>query len=306
MLLEIENQLHKRVHRTLGQNAVVLRLAEELDKSGRVSEQTMIIVSFVSANTSNSMAGAYVPTVRIRTLSYTLTIVVKQTQREGHSFALPLLDLLADSITGWVPEVPGLEFRTGFELGSEKFVQVTSEASQFIYEQSYDIEIAMSDGRFYSQPCAAFDPVSIEDYLPRRSCLLTPEGLKTGLAVWRRKINDEEFEEYVLDCDTFCSLRMGDSLEVDCDPALNGNATYTFTPKEAITYPEGQRTVDQEKILTGNLQKVWKCNRGNSNKSCPPWFKVDVGLNLWRNAVGTVPNENPETSAVQQLKLTTT
>ena len=32
MLLEIENQLHKRVHQTLGQSAVVMRLAEELDK----------------------------------------------------------------------------------------------------------------------------------------------------------------------------------------------------------------------------------------------------------------------------------
>ena len=31
MLLEIENQLHKRVHGTLGQSAIVIRLAEELD-----------------------------------------------------------------------------------------------------------------------------------------------------------------------------------------------------------------------------------------------------------------------------------
>ena len=37
MLLEIENQLHKRVHQTLGQSAVVMRLAEEIDESGRVA-----------------------------------------------------------------------------------------------------------------------------------------------------------------------------------------------------------------------------------------------------------------------------
>ena len=46
------------------------------------------------------------------------------------AFALPLLDLIADAVTGWVPEVPGLEFATGFELDNERFVQVT-EASQF-------------------------------------------------------------------------------------------------------------------------------------------------------------------------------
>jgi hypothetical protein len=53
MLLEIENQLHKKIHEALGQSAVVLRLAESLDESGRVAEQSMIIVSFTSDNTSN-------------------------------------------------------------------------------------------------------------------------------------------------------------------------------------------------------------------------------------------------------------
>ena len=79
MLLEIENQLYRKVHETLGQSAVVLRLAEELDQSGRVAEQAMIIVSFTSANTDNPNKGAYIPTVRKRTLTYTLTLVQKQT-----------------------------------------------------------------------------------------------------------------------------------------------------------------------------------------------------------------------------------
>jgi hypothetical protein len=302
MLLEIENQLHKRIHRTLGQDAVVLRLAEELDKSGRVSEQTMIIVSFTSSETTNPNKGAYIPTVRARLLTYTLTLVQKQAQREGHSFALPLLDLMADSVTGWVPEVPGLEFRTGFELSSEKFVQITEEASQFIYEQSYEIEVSVSDGRFYSQPCAAYDPISIEDYLPKRTCLVTPGGLKTGLAVWRRKVNDIEYDEKVVDCDQVCKSRMGDVLEVTCSESLNGTATYRFIPKEAISYVSGDRIIDENKVVSGTLQKVWKCYRGNTGESCPPWFKVDVGMNLWRNAIDTVPNQDEGTSAVQQLQ----
>ena len=54
MLLEIENQLHSRIHSTIGQSAVVLRLAEELDKSGRVAEQAMIIVSYVSGTSTKA------------------------------------------------------------------------------------------------------------------------------------------------------------------------------------------------------------------------------------------------------------
>jgi hypothetical protein len=57
MLLEIENQLYRRVHNTIGQSAVVMRLAEELDASGKVAEQTMVIVSFVSGNTNNPNGG---------------------------------------------------------------------------------------------------------------------------------------------------------------------------------------------------------------------------------------------------------
>ena len=107
MLLEIENQLYKRIHESIGQSAVVMKLAEEIDKSGNVAEQTMVVVSFTSANTSNPYEGAYVPTVRNRQLNYTVTVVQKQTQRIGHSFALPVLDVIADAVTGWVPEICG-------------------------------------------------------------------------------------------------------------------------------------------------------------------------------------------------------
>jgi len=301
MLLEIENQLHRRVHSTLGQSAVVLRLAEELDQSGRVAEQAMVIVSFTGADTTNPNKGAYIPTVRTRTLTYTLTLVQKQTQREGHSFCLPILDLLADSVTVWVPEIPGLEFQTGFELGPEKFVQMTKEAAQFIYEQTYTIEVLMHDGRFYSQLCAAFDLVKVSDFLPTRKCLVTPgEGRQTGLAVWRRQTGVDEFEKFVVE-DIRCGRLIGDNLDVQCTNPGDGTATYVFIPITAVK-PDG--TIDQTKVITGTLSDVWKCTRRgiDSGSDIPPWFKLNVEFGLWRNKIDTVPNTQPDTSAYMPIE----
>jgi hypothetical protein len=303
MLLEIENQLHRRVHQVLGQSAVVLRLAEELDESGRVAEQAMIIISYASENTNNPNKGAYIPTVRNRSLNYSITIVQKQTQREGHSFALPLMDLIYDSVTGWVPEVPGLEFQTGFEPGQGRFVQVT-EASQFIYEMNFTIEVTLSDGRFYSQPCAAFDPISIEDFLPQRSCLLTEDGRNTGLAIWRRKIGVDTTQEYIVE-DPRCGKEVSDTLEVVCNPQLDGTATYEFIPRIATKVGDnGEIIVDQSKVTSGTLQKCWKCFK-DSTGPFPPWFKLNIDSGLWRNTVGTVPNTDTLTSARQDIKVST-
>lgn len=312
MLLEIENQLHKRVHEVLGQSAVVMRLAEEIDDSGRVAEQTMIIVSYANENSINTNKGAYIPTVRTRSLNYSITIVQKQAQREGHSFALPLMDMVYDAVTGWVPRVPGLEFQTGFEPGAGRFVQVT-EASQFIYEMSFTVQVNIADGRFYSQPCAAFDPIALGDFLPQRSCLLTADGKNTGIAIWRRSISPGAFEEYVVE-DPRCKREISDSLEVECHPDLDGRATYKFIPRIALSFnSQGARVVDNGKVLTGNLQKVWKCyksqvNPGHSDPEptpFPPWFKLDIDSGLWRNAIGTVPNTKPGTSARQDLNIGT-
>jgi hypothetical protein len=305
MLLEIENQLHRRVHRTLGQSAVVLRLAEELDESGRVAEQTMIIISYSGENTNNPHKGAYVPTVRNRSLNYSITIIQKQVQREGHSFALPIMDLIYDAVTGWVPEVPGLEFQTGFEPGSGRFIQVT-EASQFIYEMNFTVEVLLADGRFYSQPCAAFDPISIEDFLPQRSCLLSPDGRKTGLAIWRRKIGVDSSQEYIVE-DPRCEKELSDTLSVECSAELDGVATYNFIPRTATYVDEnGEIVVDQSKTTSGNLQKVWKCIKGNEGEPYPPWFKLNIESGLWRNTIGTVPNSDPLTSARQDIRVSTT
>lgn len=304
MLLEIENQLHKRVHSTLGQSAVVLRLAEELDESGRVAEQTMIIVSWTSGNTNNPNEGAGIPTVRKRSLQYTLTVVQKQTQREGHSFALPILDLLADSITGWIPEVPGLEFQTGFELRNEKFVQMTTESSQFIYEQAYTIDVLMADGRFFSQPCASFDPLRLGDFLPKRTGLVTPSGDQTGLAIWRRKIDDSEVEEYIVTEDPRFPKKVSDHLEVTCNEQMDGGATYVYAPSRAITYDSnGTKVIDPTQIVTGNLFKVWKCYKSTpSNQEVPPWFRLKVDMGLWTNETSTIPNQDPDTSSIQLLR----
>jgi hypothetical protein len=304
MLLEIENQLHKRVHGTLGQSAVVIRLAEEIDESGRVAEQAMIIVSFSSSSTNNPNKGAYIPTVRNRKLTYTITLIQKQTQREGHSFSLPILDLIADSVTGWVPEVPGLEFQTGFELENERFVQVT-DASQFIYEQTYSVEVLVADGRFYSQPCAAFDPISIEDFLPKRKCLLDPNQKTTGLAVWRRVVNTEYIEEYIVE-DSRCPRELSDLLELECGEALDGTATYRFIPRIAYSLDgNGNRVIDNTKTTAGNLQKVWKCYKENTDPY-PDWFKLKIDSGLWRNEAGMVPNSAPLTSALQEIPFGTT
>ena len=301
MLLEIENQLHKRVHGTLGQSAVVIRLAEEIDESGRVAEQAMIIVSFASSNTNNPNKGAYIPTIRNRKLNYTITLIQKQTKREGHSFSLPILDLIADAVTGWVPEVPGLEFQTGFELENERFVQVT-EASQFIYEQTYAIEVLVADGRFYSQPCAAFDPISIEDFLPKRKCLLSPDQRLTGLAVWRRVVNTEYTEEYIIE-DSRCPREISDILELTCGSEQDGTATYKFIPRYAYsTNSNGERVVDDSKTTSGNLQKVWKCYKENVDPY-PDWFKLRIDSGLWRNEAGTVANSDPLTASLQEIPL---
>lgn len=303
MLLEIENQLHRRVHGTLGQSAVVLRLAEEVDESGRVAEQTMIIVSYANESSTNTNTGAYIPTVRTRSLSYSITIIQKQVQREGHSFALPIMDMIYDSVTGWVPEIPGLEFQTGFEPGPGRFVQVT-EASQFIYEMTFTIQVNLSDGRFYSQPCAAFDPISVEDFLPRRKCLLDPNQKLTGLAVWRRTLSVDGVEEYIVE-DSSCPREIGDLLEIECNPAGDGTATYRFIPRIAYSVnANGQRVVDNSKTTTGTLQKVWKCYRGNVDPY-PDWFKLKIDSGLWRNEIGTVPNSDPVTSALQPIPFKT-
>ena len=215
------------------------------------------------------------------------------------------MDMIYDSVTGWVPAVPGLEFQTGFEPGAGRFVQVT-EASQFIYEMSFTVQVNLSDGRFYSQPCAAFDPISLGDFLPQRSCLLTPDGKNTGIAIWRRKVGPDTTQEYLVE-DPRCKVEISDNLEVTCNNTFDGTATYTFIPRIALSFDEnGTRVIDASRTLTGSLQKVWKCYKDTDpTQPYPPWFKLNIDSSLWRNSAGTVPNSKPGTSSRQDLPLST-
>lgn len=285
MILEIENQISKRIHSTLGQSASVIRLAESLDKSGRVSENTMIIVSWAGAGNNNPHKGAYIPTIRKRNLQFRVSVVQKDLQREGHSFALPVIDLIWDAVTGWVPEVPGLEFQTGFEPGTESFKDITS-ASQFIYELMFEIEVLVPDGRFYSTPCAAFDDIKLDSFLPQRKCLLTSSKRNTGLAVWRRRIDENSMEEFIVE-DPRCERQIVDRLIVECSAELDGTATYEFTDYKG-------------EVTEGNLQRVWKCTK-SSQGEYPKWFNLNINTGLWRNIPDSVPNTLPEFSALQPL-----
>lgn len=302
MLLEIENALYKRVHDAIGASAVVMKLAEEIDKSGVVAEQTMAVVAFSSASTSNPHEGAYIPTVRSRSLTYTITIIQKQSQRLGHSFALPILDLLADAVTGWVPEIPGLQFQTGFELSSERFTQVT-EASQFVYEQTYSISLLLKDNRFFSTPCAAFDSIEFVKYLPSRKCLKTSSDLYTGLAVWRRKTGESTSEEYVVLDTGHCTIRNGDSIEVECGANLDGTGTFRFVPVEALGVGNnGEPTIEESLVVSGELTRVWKCIK-ESRGDYPTWVNISMDLGIWLSKYGKVGDKNFSVRLPGSLKL---
>lgn len=303
MLLEIENQLYKRVHDAIGQSAVVLKLAEEIDKSGKVAEQTMVVVSFTSASTSNPHKGAYVPTVRNRTLNYTLTIVQKQTQRLGHSFALPILDVLADAITGWIPELCGVSFQSGFELGSERFSQVT-EASQFVYEQNYAIEVLLPDGRFLPDFCHPCPEINLCDFYPQRKCLKTPDGKATGLAVWRLQRTEFRTDEWIITDEKNCGMAPGDSTLIDCHSAYDGTATFRYVPHDAKSFGiNGEEIIDESKVITGNLAKVWKCSARDVDRDVPNWSCGVINWGLWRSAAGSVGDKNNSAKVPSGLKI---
>lgn len=303
MLLEIENQLYKRIHESIGQSAVVMKLAEEIDKSGNVAEQTMVVVSFTSANTSNPYEGAYIPTVRNRKLNYTITVVQKQTQRIGHSFALPILDVIADAVTGWVPEICGMSFQTGFELGSERFSQVT-EASQFVYEQNYTIEVLLADGRFLPDFCHPCNEIQLCDFLPKRIRLKTQSGLFTGLAIWRLQRSQTASEEYVIEDLLNCPIRPGDNIEIICNPTYDGTGKFVFTPVEATSVGiNGEALVDESKQITGDLVNIWKCLTKDNCRSIPNWSCGVINLGIWRSAAGQIQNIKFSSKVSEPIKV---
>jgi hypothetical protein len=301
MLLEIENELYRRVHEAVGETAVVVRLAEDLESSGSVAENTNIVVSFSGSSTDNPHKGAYIPTVRRRSLNYNIIIVQKQSQRQGHSFALPILDVIADYVTGWVPCIKGLQFQTGFELTNERFMQIT-EASQYVYEQSFTIEVLIPDGRMVSSACAISEPLCLCDYMPTRTCLLTQDGLTTSLAIWTIRKSQDEYEDVVTIDPDNCAP--DGELSYTCNPDVDGAATYTFVPASARIYNQdtGLEEIDESKIVTGTLTSFMPCMKK------PPCPRLRVYVNLWINSIGKIKERsNPRYShiVVENLYLQT-
>lgn len=281
MLLEIENALYVKVHECVGRSAIVHRLAEALDDSGAVVENTNIIVSFSGSSTNNPHKGAYIPTVRNRILSFKITIVQKQSQRSGHSFALPLLDLIADNVTGWVPCLKEYKFQTGFELVSERFTQIT-EASQYIYEQNYQIEVLIADGRMVSSICAATDCIALKDYIPDKRCLLTKDGLRVGLAIWKIRIDVDTYEEYIVIDEKNCPAQ--GELTYICDPVVDGRATFEFYPYTAYSVDPrtGETVLDESQKVVGTLENFVPCLKE------PPIISYKVKVNLWLNSANHI------------------
>jgi hypothetical protein len=305
MLLELENQITKRIHERVGQSAVVMRLAEELDESG--NEQVMIVVAYSSDSSRNPNEGAYIPTVRSRRVSFSVTIVYKETQRVGHSFVLPLLDLIYDALAGWIPDLPGFQFQTGFENSSSSFAQI-NDASQFIYKQNWEITLLIRDGRFASIPGSYSNKIDVLSFLPKRRCLLAKNGRKVGWAWWEKTNPDgSKSNALVPDCDK-CEPEIGDRFELTCIKDVggvpNGQANYTYIPKEAITQlisEDGKKIeqIDQSMIQTGVMSDVWRCIKVNS-PDYPDWCKLKVKSGLWRENIGQLPN-SPTQDPINRL-----
>lgn len=296
MLLELENAIAQRIHDKVGQSAVVMRLVEDLEKSGRANEQTMIIVAYKNSSTRNPNEGAYIPTVRNRDVNFSVTIVTKQAQRYGHSFALPLIDLIYDAIQGWVPEIEGLDFQTGFESSSDRFVQAT-EASQFIYEIDFGIQVLIPDGRFAISPCFHPKEIPLNSLFPKRRCVLNREGKRIGWAQWERTKADGS-KEYALveDCDK-CAIDLGNRFIVTCNS--NGTANYQFIPREAISADrEGNEIINQSLVQSGVMENVWKCS--NPGKY-PDWCKLKIEAALWKNESYNIPTQEPASRKVTDL-----
>lgn len=296
MLLELENAITQRIHEKVGQSAVVMRLVEDLENSGRTNEQAMIIVAYKNSSTRNPNEGAYIPTVRNRDVSFSITLVIKQTQRYGHSFALPLIDLIYDCIQGWIPEIEGLTFQTGFECSTDRFVQAT-DASQFIYEMDCGIQVLIQDGRFSASPCFYPKEIPLEKLFPKRRCILTRDGRNIGWAQWE-KTNADGTKEYALveDC-TKCEINLGDRFDIVCNE--DGTANYTFIPRSAISVDSsGNEVINQNLVQTGIMENVWKC----SNKSkYPDWCKLKIESALWKNESYNIPTQVPAIRKVSDL-----
>ena len=73
-------------------------------------------------------------------------------------------------------------------------------------------------------------------------------------------------------------------------------------PYKSEVYSDGiEFTINESKVTTGTLSKVWKCKKGNKGPY-PPWFKLNIDFGLWRNDTASLGSEDENTRASVKIR----
>lgn len=290
MILELTNKLYEKIKKCVGDSAVVHSIAEEFAQSGITAEEANILVKYTGSERTNPNEGAYISTVRERTVNYAIEISYQSSQRSGHSFALGFIDEIDSCLSGWVPECMELSFMTGFEVRKDYYKELTN-ASQYIYVIEVSVRIRLEDGQTNSLPCNILNcSFNLSDILPCKRCVKTREGRNIGVALWENCKNIGE-NVYVVDTEN-CKLENGDTFTYTCVtkfPSLSGEANYTFTPNGG-------------NAQTGQLKKFWPCMNPKNEERPTTCRPLNISASIWKKVNGQ-SIKSPSTF-VQTVKLT--
>lgn len=279
VILALENALEKRIKYSLGHSAVIFSLAQDFQASGRVAENVNVIVRFAGSTMEKPMPGGNLPFVRVKRISFDVIIRYKQTQRDGYSFALAMLDTISNAINGFIPDLsetlgnnPSVipQFQTGFELKGEKF-EAYDDNSIYAYIQTYDIVLLQSVGQASPVSCPIeYNKISLKDVLPCKRCLKTINGVNIGIAEYSGPCF-EGIPIFVFDTEE-CPVRPQDKLDIEFQEELGDdlyNITLKYTPYEAITYePGGGITIDDGQVIHSSLERYYFHPSGNLPDEC--------------------------------------
>lgn len=280
ILLALENALEKRIKYVIGNSAVILSMAQNLLESGRVSENVNVVVRFAGSVVETPRRSAHNAEVRVKRVNFDVTIYYKQIQREGYSFALAMLDVISESINGYVPDLkPYLgentqlmpAFQTGFELLSETEGKSDKNTAIYSYTQRYSILLGLPVILASPISCPLeYNFISLKDTLPCKRCLKTSQGVLTGLAEYTGNCFEGE-RIFVYDPRT-CPVRPQDKLDITLGEDLGSglfNASITFTPHEAISYDsEGEIVIDPGQVIEGDIERYYFDPNGNIPEQC--------------------------------------
>lgn len=304
LLLALENALEKRIKYVIGNSAVVLSMAQNLLESGRVSENVNVVVKFAGSQMTRPRKGAHTAEVRVKNIDFEVIVHYKQSQREGYSFALALLDVISENINGYVPDLaPYLgentqmipAFQTGFELLSESAGISEDKTAIYTYTQRYSIQLGLPVVLASPISCPLeYNFVSLKDALPCKRCLKTAQGVITGLAEYTGNcFNGERI--FVYDKKT-CPPRPQDRLNITLGDELENNlynVSIEFIPFEAISYDsEGEIVIDPGQIVTSNIERFFNDGNGNIPESC---LDFTVIFRVYGDEGGTPPLESDVT-----------